>query len=257
MLLAAVLVDLAVLSAIGPIDERGPKWPHWLLAAFVSLAFSQVNLVAIWVGLSRWLLPWRLAAWVVVVTLWSSALATVAKRALPEHSAGDWTLLLLAQSSALLALLGYLRARGGRLVHADQTEPVKPQRRWQFSLGHLLAWITAAAISMGMLRWTVDYELLASGGENWPEIVTMSVLNSALGLAAFVGLLGSRPLIFRVLAICVTLGAVISVAPLLGAACESSLALAVLWLMDLLWLSAALGVIRVAGFRFERLRAAK
>ena len=260
LLVAAVLVDLAALLMVRAAGGADLEWPHPLLAGLFSLAFSQVNLVTFWAAMGRSILPWRLAALAAVVTLWSLALAVAARGAGLGYTSDDWTFLLAGPPVVLLVLLSFFRVRGWRLAHLDQVEPMEAKTPLQFTLGYLLAWITATAITLGMFRWTVDFELLIAGGYDWsvgPDVIAVILLNSGLGLATVYGVLGAAGMVFRALVILLSAGIAVIATTRLPNSPEYSQAFAFLWLLEVLWLVAALSVLRVAGFRLKRLRAAK
>ena len=162
LLLATVLVDCVALSMFGTggRPEYIEHWPHPLLSVLFTLPFSQVGLAAIWVGLGVPSAPWRLMGGFLVVACWSLALAVTLGNDVPVgYTSTHWTALLLGQTLAILVPLSIARASGVRLAHTPATDPTRgtavERTPWQFSLGYLLAWITAVAVVLGMVQYTI------------------------------------------------------------------------------------------------------
>ena len=250
LLLAAVLVDLVMLSAVGSFAGGFFHWPHPLLAVLFSLAFSQVSMAAVWAGLSNTSLPWRLAGLVGVVTVWSVALARDAN--VGGYGRNDWGVLLLGHALFILSILLVVRARGGRLANRLKTKVEPEERRWQFSLGHLFAWLTATAVSLGLLRYTIDFDSPIAG-RYWPEILVFGLCNAVVTLAALWAVLGGKRMVSRVVVLCLAAGGVLSL-PLLydNAIADIHISWAMLWILQIVWLAAWLFVLRTAGIRFVR-----
>jgi hypothetical protein len=249
-LLAAVLVDLVLLSAVGSLGGGLFRWPDPLLAVLFSLAFSQVSMAAAWAGLSETSLPWRLAGLVGVVTVWSVALAREAADAVDGYGRNDWSVLLLGQALFILAIVLVIRVRGGRLANRFKPNAEPQEGRWQFTLGYLFAWLTATSVALGLLRYTIDYDSLTAG-RRWDEVCLVVLSNTAVSLATLWAALGGRGPAWRAAVLCLTTGAVISCSLLHdGAMDEMCLYWALLWVLQIAWLLAWLFVLRTAGFAF-------
>ena len=251
LLAAVVLVDLVMLSAVGSAGGGFFRWPHPLLAVLFSLAFSQVSMGAIWAGLSDTSLPWRLAGLVGVATVWSVALAWEPVDAV-GYGRDDWSVLLLGHALFILLILLAIRAEGGRLANCLKTNAQPEERRWQFSLGHLFAWLTATAVSLGLLRYTIDFDSPIAG-RYWPEILVFGLCNAVVTLAALWAVLGGKRMVSRVVVLCLAAGGVLSL-PLFydNAIADIHISWAMLWILQIVWLAAWLFVLRTAGIRFVR-----
>jgi hypothetical protein len=252
LLLAAVLVDLVMLSAVGSYGAGFFQWPHPILAVLFSLAFSQVSMAAIWAGSSYTSVPWRLAGLVGVVTLWSVALAWTAVGGVAGYGKDDWSVLLLGHAFFILWILTFVRAKGVRLAHCLKRSAEPEENRWQFSLGHLFAWLTATAIALGLLRYTIDFDS-PTAGRHLDEIVLIGSCNAVVSLATLWAALSDRGLVWRVVVVCLAAGGVLSLPLLRGGGVDSScFSWAVLWILQIVWLAAWLFVLRTAGIRFLR-----
>ena len=253
LLLAAVLVDLAVMSAFYAVDYRDLQWPDPFLVVLFSLAFSQVGLVAIWAALGGTPLPWRLAGMVSVVALWSLGLAAAAEGSLTKSGKTDWTVLLLVHSLLFLAILLTVRSRGGWLLARTHVDSPSVRPRYQFSLGYLLAWLTATAIGLGMLRWSIDREDLNWDPGYWiGNVAALSSGNLVLAFAALWSVMGTKSLIHRSLTMCSATAIVTGLYWLVALQPDRFVGLTVLSFLQAMWLVAGLGVFRVAGYRFVR-----
>ena len=250
LLLAAVLVDLVMLSAVSSVAGGLLQWPHPLLAVLFSLAFSQVSMAAVWAGLADTSLPWRLAGLVGVATVWSVALAREVAEAVSGYGRDVWTLHLLAHAFFILLILLAVRARGGRLTNRLKTNAEPQRHRWQFSLGHLFAWLTATAVSLGLLRYTVGFDWPIAS-HDWYETLVFCLCNAVLSLATLWVVLGGKPLVSRVVVLCLAAVAVLSIPFWHDSAMdEIHLSWALLWIPQIVWLLAWLFVLRTADFRF-------
>jgi len=249
LLLAAVLVDLVLLSAVGTFEYGSFDVPHSILAVLFSLAFSQASMAAVWAGLSDAPLQWRLAGLVGVVTLWSVVLASDLGGNATSHQSDDWSVLLLGQSLLILSVLLVVRSRGGRLVNCHKTNADPEERRWQFSLRYLFSWLTATAIALGLLRCTINYDSLIRGGNEWIEICLIGLINTAVGLATLWATMSLGRLAPRALAPCMTIVGSLALLLLTQLAIDY-LFWALLWLLQVLWVWVWLRVLQMAGVGF-------
>lgn len=248
LLAAAVLVDLVVLSIVGSAAGSSFRWPHPLTAVLFSLAFSQVSMAAIWAGLGETSLPWRLAGLVGVVTLWSVALAmdTVA-----GWGRDHWGVLLLGHALPILSIFLVIRARGGRLADHTRMNTKPEESRWQFSLGHLFAWLTATGVSLGLLRYTIGFDSLIAD-RYWYVILVFCPCNAVVSLATFWAALGNKWLVWRVVVLCLAAGVVLPLPLVSGGTMAAFHPWVILWIPHVVWLLAWLSVLRMAGIRFVR-----
>ena len=245
-----MLVDLVMLSAVGSFGGSILRGNHPLLAVLFSLAFSQVSMAAVWAGLGNTSLPWRLAGLVGIVTVWSVALTREAADAVDLYVSDYWSLLLLGDALFILLILLVVRTRGGRLENCLKTNAKPEKFRWQFSLGHLFAWLTATAVALGLLQYTIDYDSLMAG-QNWHGVLVMGLCNAVVSLLTLWLALGGKRLLSRVVVLCLALGGVFSLPFLYDSAAAYILIFwAVLWILQIVWLAAWLFVLRTAGIRF-------
>ena len=255
LIVATVLVDLVALS----VAPSRPELPHPAIIVLFSLSMAQVSLVALWAGLAGKSAPWRVIGLVLVVVLWTALLAAVLDYASPREIASFWTVLLLAQAVAIFMPLSVARAVGLRMVSVGDLDAVKAastgRSRLQFSLGYLLAWTTAVAVTLGLLKYTVDYRTLFPYPGVWWKLFVLAVGHAAIALAALWALLGTRWLGLRLPALFLITAAAI--------VCDSWLARldpfwasALLCLVQALWLAGSLWVFRVCGYRVVRRRRA-
>lgn len=254
LLLATVLVDCVALCMFGTGRLPQMEWPHPVLSVLFALPFSQVGLAAIWVGLGVPSAPWRLTGGFLVVVCWSIALAATLGNDVPAgYTSTHWTALLLGQTLAILIPLSIARPSGVRLAGTPATDPRRgsaaERTPWQFSLGYLLAWITAVAIVLGMVQYTIRYELLPRAPIAWVEIGILSVSHGGIALSLLWIMLGTvRPTLQIAMPCSLTL---LFVGGSFWLACDSGFrsALGMLFFGDALLLVGSLWVLRVAGYR--------
>ena len=261
LIVAMVLVDASLLTLIAGEGGLTPQWPHPLWCAIFALSFSQIGLAVIWASLGRQTAPWRLGGAVLVVVAWSVALATAQHGSRPiDLFSTYWAVLLSAQAGVILVPLLFLRATGVRLVREavgdvpeegpkEGSEEMEPGLRpGQFSLGYLLAWMTAVAVVLGLVQSIVFLDLLPSQSTAWIEIGIMAITASLLTFVSLWAVLGSGPLVLRAITLCTIVGVVAGLfGPLSG-----MLATSVLWLLQTILLTASLAAVRVAGYRLGR-----
>jgi hypothetical protein len=248
LLLALGSIDLAVWSSAGRVDGRLQTSTLLLL----SLVFSQTSLAAIWCGLGTAPLPWRLLGASVVAAVWSLILGDREGPGGTTETA--WLILLAAQTAVILAVLLPLRARRWRFVFSTGFDaPAQPAclgNRHQFSLGYLLSWITAVAVILGVLQYSVRYEALADIAYLWVEVSWLAFVHSAMATAGVFLLFGRRRPWARVALLpFATMVALAALNELTDGRAAVSVALC---LLQLAWLLAGLAVVRVAGYRLER-----
>lgn len=254
LLLATVLVDGMALSMFGTGGRPEIEWPHPLLSVLFALPFSQVGLAAIWVGLGTASAPWRLMGGFLVVACWSIALAATLDNDVPVgYTSTHWTALLLGQTLAILVPLSIARASGVRLADTPAADPTRgtaaERTPWQFSLGYLLGWITAVAVVLGMVQYTIRYELLPRAPITWVEIGILSVSHGGVALSLLWIMLGTvRPTLPIAALGLITL---LLVGGSFWLARDSGVrsALGMLFFGEALLLVGSLGVLRVAGYR--------
>ncbi len=125
LIAATVLVDLVAVSLAGANRAavgRPPGPATWLLFA---LPISQVSLLTIWAGFGGTSLPWRMMALILAIAAWSGLIAAVLDLGSPVTIASTWTVLLLAQTVAILIPLLIAQLKGVTLTAAADQEPGK------------------------------------------------------------------------------------------------------------------------------------
>jgi hypothetical protein len=253
LLAATLLVDLVALSTVFSDRELGPPPPHWADVCLISLAMSQVSLVAIWTGLGGRSLPWRVLALVATIVAWARLLAWsyLEPEATPWRQAVN-NLMLAAQSACVLLPLFVVRFTGLELTRtgdAQRTERTAAGRsRLQFSLRYLLSWITVLAVVLGLFQYAFDYRQLPALTPIWRELAAVSLGNVALTLAAIWVALAARRPVLRAVVLALTTAAVVAAYNTVGCGdpywpCAAVCVLQVVWLVSSLW------VFRVAGYR--------
>jgi hypothetical protein len=221
----------------------------WLKIAFYSMALAQVSLAALWCGWGRGHLPWRLAMLVLIATGWAMALSRVANVEDYESFKTNWSLLLLALAAGILVASTLGRIARARIVaiHSSTDDAEPTVARWQFSIGYMLAWMTAVAIILGVLKST----LRINGTfvlEFVPILAATAIAWGLIALAALWAALGTNRTILRL----ALLVAAVAIAALI---LWSSGGVGTLWTAVRLstfhaaWIVAALLVLRVAGYR--------
>ena len=123
--------------------------------------------------------------------------------------------------------------------------------RWQFSLGRLLAVLTAAAVLLGLLQYVLRSIRLPSDPRLWLFIVALCVGQAGIALAALWLALGMRRLPLRVAALAAACGAAIALHyPFVGSTPTASTGdYAMLCAMQAGLIVGPLLVFRVLGYR--------
>ena len=184
--------------------------------------------------------------------MWGVALAWTGVGRVEGYGKDDWSVLLMGHAFLILGILIFVRARGVKLTPFLKTNFEPEERRWQFSLGHLFAWLTATAVALGMLRYTSDFNS-PTAGRHLNEIILIGSCNAAVSLATFWATISHRGLVWRVAVVCLAAGGVLSLPLLRGGGVDgSAFAWAVLWILQVVWLLVWLFVLRAAGIRFVR-----
>jgi hypothetical protein len=256
LLLATVLVDCALVKTVGPF----PLTLHPTRLFAWTLQLSQVSLMAIWLALGRTSGPLRLMGTVMVVALWSWALADYAPRDVHlKVSAIDLTALTVAVSVPLLVA----RWLGLRLVDVSSAPEAEDlaggSRRFQFSIAYLLGWITALALMLGMLQYVTPFWNLQMGRHNalWALSVewrgaVFRIGHAALAWSALWAVLGKRRPVVRILTLCAVGGTAVITTFLANPRFAGGIACVLaLFSLEALLLISPLVVFRVAGYRLR------
>ena len=252
LLLATLSVDLAVLVLVS-VDES--DWPELLVAVLFALAFSQVSLASIWVALGRLSAPWRLTGAFLVVAAWSVALSY---NLLAYWDTIEWMAMLLIQALVILGPMLVLRASGVSCVRATEESPATEGQddhgKRQFSLRYLFAWITATAIVLGIAQYSTRQETLPPWNYNlWGEAGVFAAVHIVITCSSLWIAFGTRWLILRVILLAmIVLATAIGPHLLNYIADDRSIAISLMFGMELLLMLVSFWVIRVAGYRVKR-----
>ena len=145
-LMATVLVDLTVVSAVG-----SHRFPMPGAGVILGLVLGQVGLLATWLVLGGRSLLLRL-----ITTLAGAALLAIPSSECSVPTVQQWMAVLFVYGTMVAAPLVVLRILGMRLLRTCHQElsgkPEKYSRRWQFSIGSILLWTTCVGIVLGVLR---------------------------------------------------------------------------------------------------------
>ena len=192
-LLATLLVDLVVRSL--PVKVPGESNSQIVLLA---LYFSQVSLVAIWLGLGRTPAHTRIATAFLVLVAWSypSILSSSLQMRLYVDFSAD-----LAATVAIPLLVA--RLFGLQLTRlgfpAAATSASSGLRRWQFSIRYLFGLMTALAVILGVLQWKAPYVLVPSTYAFFIDgsIASLAAGRALIAWAALWAALGIRATMLR------------------------------------------------------------
>jgi hypothetical protein len=238
---ATVLVDWVVVCLDGP--------PRKVIAA---LFYSQVNLLAVWVGLARPVSPWRWTCLVGFIVLFSLFVGTAVDVDRAVTTKATFVLLtqvvFVAGSLWITGLLGVILVKdAGDGTDQDDAEIRKPL---QFSLGQMFGWMIGLAVCLGLLRCAIDYAHLLALLRSVPVLGLFLLFTGNVVIVFFVLwiALSSRWLAVRGAVLCVMIIVAIvhftTLDPPTGAGIfPAMLTLYVLLMVGSLW------VVRMAGYR--------
>ena len=266
LLVALVSVNLVTFSIVGSLDGSQPLELNPAVIVLFSLAMSQVGLLAAWASFGNSSLPWRMICLIIAVASWSGLIA-IGLNSGPslENEAGfggspvrkiaaGWTVLLLGQTIAVLLPLSIARLQGLRLRQEGSDASYgengnRRSRRFQYSLAYMLSWTTALAVILGLVKYNVDYRVLPSYPTAWWDLALLSIGHGCLVLAAIQAVLRTRQAALWSVLLVLTTVAAIAGDRLTGIVPRLALWMCVL---EVAWLLAILGVLRVAGYRLAR-----
>ncbi|NQT16828.1 MAG: hypothetical protein HQ582_28990 [Planctomycetes bacterium] len=255
LICATVLVDLVAVSVgLAYLGSQSPS-RFVIFTILFLLAISQVNLLAVWIGFGGRSLIWRLVALVLAIVSWSTALGILCSPAPPPSAEAYRSLIivhLLKAAVPIFSILWIARLGGMKLVRTNDVSAtgraVSGRTRFQFSLGSLLSWITAAAIALGLFQYSVtNYEILRPLADM--SIAIWLLENAAFVLLALWTALGSRRLLLRLLVTAVAVSvAVVTRCALIEDEGDRISRIAIT-IGVFLWQLGFLCVLRVAGYR--------
>lgn len=248
LVLAAVVVDYAVLTAA----QRRMHLPDPAVTLALALGLSQVSLAAIWLALGRRPAFLRLIGTAVVVAAWTRSLAS-----LPDSPHVEmWAAWLTAQTAAVSLALLVARSRGLGMTDVpagEETEtPTARAKRLQFSILHLLGWMTAVAVVLGMLKclppsyalgWNSFFDSHTAVFVGSHVVVAWTALWTALGTG--------RPAVRLVALPLATITAFGALWLYVGVPQRDVGRILVLYVLEALLLLGPLWVVRLAGWHLE------
>ncbi len=229
LLLAMGLVDLAVLAAAR--DAGG--FPSLLFVCAWALALSQISLAAIWVAWGRAWLPGRAPFAVLVVVVWSRALADLpSSYPLEQWLALNGLHLLLAGALTAIAprTLGYAVAwpgsgadqvpaeskaateGAGESAGSDQSprQAAAEPGRYQFSILYLLLCMTSLAVILGLLKVAVEEPRrlveMATGPQAFRFVVPFALLRMVVAGVVLWIVLGRGRVVLKLVCLLVMQG---------------------------------------------------
>lgn len=251
LLVATVLVDVVVWSVLRLQEPHGTQGFATSHQLFWSLGICQAGLLAVWTGLGGSSLPWRLLVTMVFAWGWGEIGAGFVERLPREFILSILCLQLWAPSLFIVSFVLAARLAGYTLERSpDLSLPLNDidQRPFQFSLGCLLSWLTVTGIVLGLVRSTINLQLLAEGlnRQNTARVAVFSLCDAVMILAAVETVLGKGWK--RLLRFALVVGGVLAIfvwLHRLGLAWFSVLNV----LLQLGWLLGSLWVVRVAGYR--------
>jgi hypothetical protein len=256
LVVATLLADVGALSFAGAAEGGSPpQWPHPAVLVLFALSMSQVSLAAVWAGFAGRSWPWRVIGLMLVAVLWSRHAAWIVAPSRLDDYACLYGSLLLAQVLAVLVTLTAVRLSGVRLVHRGHVgvpdAGARSPSRVQFSLREMLSWMTALAVVLGALRYTVDDHVFPSYLGDWKQLAVLSLANAILALAALWAALGEGRGAWRAVVLGLATAAAIGASSTL-AEVVSLRAYAVLCVLQVVCVLGSLCVFRVAGYRVVR-----
>jgi hypothetical protein len=214
-LLATVLVDVAAFKVLVKLvsDEEteavaAAAYRERAEPVLLALYFSQVSLVAIWMGLGRTPAAMRIAVGLPLLIALGDpeTLSSV----VPYRPLIDFT----AQVATAVAVpLLVARLLGVRLTNINVTPPPPPARgrqRFQFSIRFQFGLMTALAVILGTLQWTGSYALIPATYriDIHCTIVPLALGHAVMAWAVIWAALGVRATGLRMMVlVCATLAA--------------------------------------------------
>jgi hypothetical protein len=180
LLTSAIIDGIAVFI----VDQKSPFRGNFDLfqMALLALIMSQATLVSIWMALGRAPSSLRMLGAVGVIMLLSGVPLIVSET---YHGR---VVLLLGVGGIVAVCLLLARARGLRCIHDldRETGEAGGRKPWQFSIAQLLAWTTALAVVLGLLKWARFFD--AFSPELSMSVAGMIFLEPGRALVTFAAL---------------------------------------------------------------------
>jgi hypothetical protein len=233
------LTAAGVLNAIALtwLNLVGGSWPQPVTIVGLALVFAQMGLVALACGFTRVSFAFR--ALMFISTAAFSSFLACRYDGRPDLQ-GSWLTALLVHGGIIVLFAGYSRARG--FVMTNGSEPPVSARPWQFSLAKLFAVTTTVAILVALAtRWRIEPLALA--------VMSVVAMTMALHLISIAALMAER---FNSANMILSFAVTIILALLLGVQLQDVVSAFWLLLLQFLFAQAALGIVRIAGYRLVR-----
>lgn len=249
LMAATVLVDLTLCTLAPP---ESSVWSDWFESMFMTLALSQIGLVAAWTGWGRTPMPWRLVGLTLALAGWAGMGAAVIRASGTNLERASMVAgFLTIYAVAVLVIILLARAWGLRSTTVAELtakrDPVPRRPRFQFSLRNLFAWTTAVAVIVGGFRHLLGPASLRGILWHWTPATALFGGHAVLASVAVWTILGSRRPNERAAVLCATIGLVMLDDWNIPHAGVTDLLILVL--VHPAWSLLSLAVVRVAGYR--------
>ncbi len=187
LVLATLVVDAAVLVSLSASPGR-----HSDRLLILALVLSQVGLLAIWAGWAGSTMPWRLLLTIAAATVVSELLERTNlwpdRNRFSDQLTLYATMLALATTGSIVAA----RAAGFRMERPiDETHPRRSSPRFQFRLAHLMGWLTATALILGLLEYSLAGGLRQVSPSRYADDALCGAAMAAMVLATMTSVLSS------------------------------------------------------------------
>jgi hypothetical protein len=221
-----LLIDVQLVTVIA--SDQSYLSPATVLA--YAMLSAQAALAAVWGALGEMRWTWRLPAALVAASLLGFFLMVVNESVWTpwrNYSHDVWPLVLVLQSTAALGVCLALAAVGYRMAKPDEDvnpyddlrAPGERRRPLQFSLKHLMIWMTALGPAVLVLRGLGLWMTARFGLGLWIEMLTLAVVLAAVSLLAIWSATGPEGASLRIpllLVLAPTVGAVLGLLAIFG-----------------------------------------
>lgn len=247
LVLATLVVDAAVLVSLSASPGR-----HSDRLLILALVLSQVGLLAIWAGWAGSTMPWRLLLTIAAATVMSELLERTNLWPDRNRFSDQLTLYAIMLALATTGSIVAARAAGFRMERPiDETHPCRSSPRFQFRLAHLMGWLTATALILGLLEYSLAGGLRRVSPSRYLDDALCGAAMTAMVLATMTSVLssGARAWQFPLWACSVALAVAawhIAGDPWRVAATVNVTAA--------LWTLMSIGIVRIAGYHISWLR---
>jgi len=205
-----VLLDVLLL-ANG--KTRGVGEPSSLETVILAGVLSQATLLGLWSSHPGWDQPWRFFLAFLGIAGLSAAVST--KSSYEGHfNAQQFTQLMLGLGGVMSLTLVPLTIAQWRCRGLQPVEPALAPaegRRFQFGIGHLLSWLTIAALILAGFQCFGDRAVTQEFARNWGSFFLFAGVFAGMGLPAIYLVLGRRAMAWRIIPAAVAYGIAIAV----------------------------------------------